>query len=53
MKKLETIGAVDGRTLRYINHFSHNANPVHDLLEERTKDMNLHVAYDGRNVRIP
>jgi phosphoribosyl 1,2-cyclic phosphate phosphodiesterase len=53
MKKLETIGAVDGRTMRYINHFSHNANPVHDLLEERTKDMNLHVAYDGRNVRIP
>ena len=29
------------------SHFSHNANLIHHVLEERVKNMNMSVAYDG------
>lgn len=50
--KLEEISAIDGNTIKYINHFSHNANPDHTYLENTVKDMDFNVSYDGLSVNI-
>jgi len=52
LEKLTQIRAIDDTTVKYINHFSHNANPIHHVLEERVKDMDLQVAYDGLQVQL-
>ncbi len=52
IKKLSEIGCIDKSSKLYINHFSHNANPIHHVLEERVKNMNLSVSYDGLEVEI-
>ena len=52
LEKLTEIRAIDGKTVKYINHFSHNANPMHTVLEERVKDIGLLVSYDGLQVNL-
>ncbi len=52
LKKLKGYGAVTDKTKVFINHFSHNANPIHHILEERVKNMNISVSYDGCCVEI-
>ncbi|MBQ8893529.1 MAG: hypothetical protein IJ043_03875 [Clostridia bacterium] len=51
-QKLTGISAIDDKTVRYINHFSHNANPIHHLLEKRVESMNLNVAYNGLQIDL-
>jgi len=46
------IGSITKDTTLYINHFSHNANPLHHVLEERVKGTELRVSYDGLTVDI-
>lgn len=50
--RLEDTGAVDRNTVKVINHFSHNGNPLHHLLEARVKDMGYLVSYDGMCIEI-
>lgn len=50
--KLFEIGAVSDETKLYINHFSHNGNPIHSILEEKVKGMGLNVSYDGLSIDI-
>ncbi len=50
--KLSSIGAVTDKTLKIINHFSHNGNPLHEVLEERVKELCYEVAFDGKVVEI-
>lgn len=45
--RLEEIGAMDEKTVKVINHFSHNGNPLHHVLEERVKDLGYIVSFDG------
>lgn len=52
MKKLKDIGAVSDSTKGYVNHFSHNGNPLHEHLCERAGEYGLSVAYDGLAVEI-
>ena len=52
LEKLSEIHAIDEKTVKYINHFSHNANPIQSVLEDRVKDMNLLVSYDGLQVEL-
>ncbi len=52
LKRLVLMGAVNESTTKYINHFSHNANPRHDLLEEKAKELGLSVSYDGCEVEF-
>ena len=47
LERLAGMGAVDSRTVKVINHFSHNGNPLQHVLEERVKDLGYVVAYDG------
>jgi len=52
LNRLSSIGAVKDTTLKYVNHFSHNGNPLHHILEERAKQYGCAVAYDGCQVVI-
>ena len=48
--RLSDIGAIGDETIKYINHFSHNGNPLHSHLEERAAQYGYHVSYDGCSV---
>ncbi len=50
--RLKEMGAVNNETILYINHFSHNANPVQEVLENRVRDLGYGVAYDGCEVLV-
>ncbi len=52
VKRLWEIGSVNEKTIKVINHFSHNAAPIHHKLEERVKDYGYIVSYDGMRVEI-
>lgn len=52
LKRLSELGAVTENTVRIINHFSHNANPLQHVLEKRTEGCGYHVAYDGYQLEI-
>jgi len=45
--RLREIGAIDGATRLFVNHFSHNGNPLHDQMEEKARAIGCEVAYDG------
>ena len=50
--RLEEMGAINGKTLKYVNHFSHNGNPLHDYLEKEAEKYGCSVAYDGCSVEF-
>lgn len=50
--RLKSIGAITDDTKKYINHFSHNANPLHDELINIAKEIDCCVSYDGLSVSI-
>ena len=52
LDRLANIGAVKESTLKYVNHFSHNGNPIHHVLEARAKEIGCQVSYDGCEVEI-
>ena len=52
LNRLCSMGAVTESTVKYVNHFSHNGNPIHHVLEERAKKYGCCVAYDGCQVVI-
>ena len=52
LKRLEEIGCVDDNTIKYVNHFSHNANPLQDVLEQRAGEYGCKVSFDGCRVEL-
>ena len=52
VQRLTAMGAVDDNTIKYINHFSHNANPIQSVLEERVASLGYRVSHDGLSVEI-
>ena len=52
IKRLEQIGAVTEKTVKYVNHFSHNGNPLHHLLENRAAQIGCHVSFDGCSITL-
>ena len=50
--RLCEIGAIGESTVKIINHFSHNANPLYHVLEERVADKGWLVSYDGMSVEF-
>ena len=52
ISRLTDLGAVNTATVKYVNHFSHNANPLQDLLEKKAALYGCHVAYDGCRVEF-
>ena len=51
-ERLEKMGASTEKTVKIINHFSHNGNPLHHILEERMRPYGWLVAYDGMTVEF-
>ena len=52
LERLSAMGAVDEKTIRVINHFSHNANPLYHVLEKRVEGLGYRVSYDGMTVEF-
>jgi phosphoribosyl 1,2-cyclic phosphate phosphodiesterase len=52
LSRLSAMGAITSSTVKYINHFSHNGNPLHHILKKRAKEYDCHVSYDGLTVVI-
>jgi phosphoribosyl 1,2-cyclic phosphate phosphodiesterase len=50
--KLKEMGAIDDRTLCFVNHFSHNANPLHEELCEKAGKRGFQVSYDGLEINL-
>ena len=47
LEKLTDLGVINEKTVKVVNHFSHNGNPLHHLLEERAAKYGCIVSYDG------
>ncbi len=45
--RLESIGASNEKTVKIINHFSHNGKPIHHVLENAVREYGWLVSYDG------
>ena len=52
LHRLEELGAVTAGTLRYVNHFSHNGNPLYDRLNEVAATHGFLASYDGCEVEF-
>ena len=52
IERLTSLGCVDQSTVKIVNHFSHNGNPLHAHLEERAAAYGCLVSYDGMTVEI-
>lgn len=52
INKLKQIGAINDKTHKVINHFSHNACPIHNKLEARVEKYGYTVSYDGLSIEI-
>ena len=52
LKKLESLGCVDGATRRVINHFSHNGGMTHEKLTAWGQERGILAAYDGMEVEF-
>lgn len=47
LARLREMGSVDEGTVCYVNHFSHNGNPIHSYLTERAASIGCSASYDG------
>ncbi len=52
LTRLKAMGKLRDDTTTVINHFSHNANPLHHVLEKRVEDLGYLVSYDGMQIEI-
>ena len=50
--RLREMGAVDERSILYVNHFSHNGNPLHEDMERSASKIGCEVSYDGCSVEF-
>lgn len=52
VNKLMEMGSINQSTKILINHFSHNANPLHQVLEQRVDEYGYIVSYDGLSIEV-
>ena len=50
--KLRSLGVITDQTTKIINHFSHNARPIHHEMEQRVGSHGYLVSYDGMEVTV-
>jgi len=51
-ERLEKTGIIDGKTICFVNHFSHNIDRTHAMLEEEMNKKGFLVSYDGLSVEF-
>ena len=47
IERLRSIGAVDSGTRLFVNHFSHNGNPLHEDMVKSASKIGCEVSFDG------
>ncbi|MDO4267702.1 MAG: MBL fold metallo-hydrolase [Eubacteriales bacterium] len=52
VRRLEERGCVDEKTIKVINHFSHNGEMTHGELEEFAREHGMTASYDGMKVEF-
>lgn len=52
LDRLSLVGAINEKTVKYVNHFSHNGNPLHHILEKRAEELGCSVSYDGCRIEF-
>jgi len=52
IKRLSDMGAITDKTVKYVNHFSHNGNPLHERTEAIAARLGYHASYDGCQVEF-
>lgn len=52
LERLDSFGAIDGETVKCVNHFSHNGNPLHSHLCDRASEYGYLVSYDGCQIEF-
>jgi len=50
IERLRASGAIDERSRLFVNHFSHNGNPLHSDMEKSAALIGCEVSYDGCTV---
>ena len=50
VQRLKEQGCIDERTIKVVNHFSHNGEMTHVQLEDFAKERGMLAAYDGMKV---
>jgi len=51
-EELSNLNIINKNTKLYINHFSHNVNPLHERLEKLGIEYGVNVSYDGLTIDI-
>ena len=51
-QELENKGVINDKTIKIVNHFSHNCNPTQESVEQAVKPKNMLVSYDGFEINI-
>ena len=52
LQRLTDMGAISNDTVKYVNHYSHNANPLQHILDARAAEYGCLAAYDGCRVEL-
>ena len=52
IERLKGANAITPDTIKYVNHFSHNGNPLHDRITKLAKEIDCCASYDGCEVEI-
>ena len=50
LQRLNDLGAIDADTIKYVNHYSHNAAPLQHILDARAAEYGCFASYDGCQV---
>ncbi len=52
LDRLYAMGAITDKTVKYVNHYSHNGNPLHVRVEALAAQYGCFAAYDGCRVIV-
>ena len=52
LRRLTDMGAISDATVKYVNHYSHNANPLQHILDARAAEYGCFASYDGCTVEL-
>ena len=52
IKRMESLGLVDGNTVKVVNHFSHNGGQTYDEMVAAADKHGITVSYDGLEIEV-
>lgn len=52
IKRMESLGLVDGNTVKVVNHFSHNGGQTYDEMVAEADKHGVVVSYDGLEIEV-